>query len=123
MRSKRVLRYYCEHCKHDSFTRPSMEAHEKRCFYNPNRSCPLCGVTRPVRELRAILVADNSALDALRKEVAGCPACICAAIAQQSKDDRSDPEYSPKGYGSFDYKTEKANWDQEMSQEHRDACF
>jgi hypothetical protein len=42
MRTKRVLRYYCDFCKKAGCSKFHMESHEKHCTMNPNRSCRMC---------------------------------------------------------------------------------
>ncbi len=43
MRTKTVQRHYCDHCNKGGFQRKSIERHERTCFRNPQRECPLCG--------------------------------------------------------------------------------
>ena len=42
MKTKRVLRYYCDFCKKAGCSKFHMEQHEKHCTMNPNRSCGMC---------------------------------------------------------------------------------
>ena len=42
MRTKRVLRYYCDFCKKAGCSKFHMEQHEKHCTMNPERSCGMC---------------------------------------------------------------------------------
>ena len=43
MRSKKVLRYYCDYCSKGLWSMHDCEFHERICFYNPStRSCPTC---------------------------------------------------------------------------------
>lgn len=101
MRSKKVTRYYCDHCSRGSLTKPSMIAHEARCFRNPGRYCQLCD--------RVACVADDIAnlngadLTSIRKSTNDCPSCIMAAIVQAWDGDEDN-------WISFDYKKELGRW-------------
>jgi hypothetical protein len=41
MHSKKVLRYYCDHCGKGFWRKPLSLEHEKICYYNPENEC--CG--------------------------------------------------------------------------------
>lgn len=43
MKAVKRWRYYCDHCKKVSGSRPAMEKHEKGCTLNPARDCGICG--------------------------------------------------------------------------------
>lgn len=109
MRTKLVKRYYCDHCNRGSLTKKSMEAHEARCFRNPNRKCELCvevcGGT--AQEMKAAL--ENGGLEALRAKAEGCPRCIMAAILQSTEGKDLN-----EAWIDFDYKKEKEEWDKEQ---------
>ena len=124
MITKRVLRYYCEHCKKCGGSSFHMKTHEIHCTMNPFRVCRVCPLVeetqRPIRELMAMLPEEvvvwhgseleweisyscsswpgiDKAVVKLR-ELTGCPACMMAALRQKG---------IPVGaaYG-FDYKAE-----------------
>lgn len=43
MHSKKVLRYYCDHCGKGLWKKPKALEHEDKCYYNPkNRCCGSC---------------------------------------------------------------------------------
>jgi len=43
MITKKVLRYYCEHCSRGHWKKQDCIKHEKICFYNPeNQKCGSC---------------------------------------------------------------------------------
>lgn len=95
--------YYCEFCKRHRMTRKSIEAHEPRCIYNPNRS--VCGWhddKKPVGHAGELakLLETNLDVDELREGADDCPACMLSAVVQakQAGMDREDIE--------FDYATE-----------------
>lgn len=76
--------FYCEHCKRHRLTKNSIERHEPRCIYNPDRG--YCGwhhsknMKRPAdytEEFKRTLD-----LDWLRSEMNGCPACMLAVVVQ-----------------------------------------
>jgi hypothetical protein len=87
VRSKRVLRHYCDHCRYSGGNKAAAEKHEKRCFVNPTRECPLCDfaslVQEPIQDLIGALSAGG--VDLVRQKASGCPACIVSAILQDRK--------------------------------------
>jgi hypothetical protein len=94
--------YYCEHCKRHRMTAASIERHEPRCIYNPNRS--VCGwhddkvaLGDPLELAKAF----KQELDAdwLRPWVGGCPACMLAVVvqAQLTVEERDDCGFSYAG--------------------------
>lgn len=42
MKSKKVTRYWCDHCNKGGLQRHSMEKHERHCTLNPARACRVC---------------------------------------------------------------------------------
>lgn len=42
MRTKKVNRYYCDHCKKSGCSSYHMKRHESSCTANPNRTCMFC---------------------------------------------------------------------------------
>jgi hypothetical protein len=95
--------YYCEHCKRHRLTRNSIEKHEPRCIYNPDRFA--CGWHEPHIEIPrpADIVPEFKQtldLDALRESVGGCPACMVAVVVQ------ADLTVGEREDAGFDYKTE-----------------
>lgn len=106
MRTKLVKRYYCDHCNRGSLTKPSMVAHEARCFRNPERKCDVCvGVCEHTQtELSAAF--KGGGLPLLREKANNCPACIIATLMQNFDGDCDN-------WIEFDYKKEKAEWDKE----------
>jgi hypothetical protein len=102
MKTKRVLRYFCDHCSKGSLSRHSMTLHENICFRNPLRFCFLCEKAKPVEELKATIQGRDIA--ALRVAAYDCPACILAAIIQLVPKGQRDEEST---WYEFDYKKEK----------------
>lgn len=83
-----------------------MADHESRCFRNPHRKCEVCENGPSTSE--AIEALNFGGVPALRERVAGCPACMMAAILQYTAGkDLND------AWVDFDYKKEKAEWDVE----------
>lgn len=99
MITKTVKRYWCDHCHKAGCGKWQMERHEKHCTNNPNRECRMCGVkSRDYSLLSSGLAirtnaivnssgedmrsANTDALDWLRDEVEGCPACMLAVLRQ-----------------------------------------
>ncbi len=100
MRTKRVLRYYCDHCKKAGCSKWHMARHEERCTLNPGRICGVCKMRGKEQETIADLLATlpepgeytnedmlqtatDEGMVKLRRLCAACPACILAAIRQR----------------------------------------
>lgn len=108
MRTKKVNRYWCDHCNKAGLSRSAMYRHEKHCTLNPLRSCRVCNLLNggghgvPMNDLiamlpdstayhaeqfgdiehSALIAAVKVALPLLRKAVEDCPACVMAALRQ-----------------------------------------
>ena len=84
MRTKRVLRYYCDHCNKGGCGKAAMIRHEQRCVKNPSRTCGFCvemgEAQKPMTELLKAL--EDGSLEQLREVSNNCPACILATIVQ-----------------------------------------
>lgn len=113
MRTKRVLRHYCEHCSKGGFRKPEMARHEQSCVHNPERICWACQEfeldPEPLEKLIAladVLTHDHQDLTALDKAAQGCPACMLAAIVQSRDRFRADKFHSKEDivYVAFNYK-------------------
>lgn len=92
MKTKTVTRYYCDHCSKGSFKRTSMDHHERTCFNNPKRVCPLCGSRNQhkVREYSEIM-APVVTIEA------ECPHCLLSVLVQGNKgQDPSEMTYYTK---------------------------
>ena len=107
MRSKRVIRYYCDFCSRGKFRKPDMERHERGCTANPNRICGLCErVDNQTKELKELLDAlADGGIKALSTLVEGCPACTLTAVRAWNKLNPGEDE----GF-YFDYKAAAAEW-------------
>ncbi len=93
MLTKKVNRYYCEHCKKCGGHSGWMKIHEKHCTANPNRACRLCKVNAGQYDYKAIAAkiedvpseSDGSKeLQVIREAVDNCPACILSTLRQGS---------------------------------------
>lgn len=104
MKTRKVNRYYCEHCGKGGQSASCMSVHEKHCGMNPNRECRLCKNRFQIEEARKILgppldkdelkeiaagviigrVPQQSIEDLGKLEdlYDGCPNCILAAFKQ-----------------------------------------
>lgn len=81
--------YYCEFCKRHRMTKGSIEKHEPRCIYNPNRS--VCGWhddKEPVGHAGTLAAwfKQEQDVDGLRVGADGCPACMLSAVVQANLD-------------------------------------
>ena len=124
MKSKRVLRYYCDHCKKSGCSKFWMKRHEDSCIRNPARICRFHSYIEENEDERVatlpnlIQIARNpkGTLEDLREFAMGCPACMLAAIVQSGRNEsaRQDEEgYPPaNGFSLWRFKDEKAQfWD------------
>jgi hypothetical protein len=132
MRSKKVNRYYCDHCSKGMFRKPDMLRHEIRCTKNPKRSCGLCETENtPVMERvkKVKELGDNAeSLKWLMNDCGNCPPCVLAVIQQLYIE--TDELWFATGYDSetgkprglmFDYKKEMEAWWHDKNQIHSGA--
>lgn len=109
MKTKRVLRYYCDHCRKGGCGKAAMIRHELHCIKNPNRECRMCALLdsapEPMPDLIESLQQDG--IDGLRKKTEGCPACMLAAIVQTRMS--NDTRYITDEV-EFDYQRARADW-------------
>lgn len=102
MKTKRVLRYYCEFCGKGGCGAHAMKVHEKHCTMNPDRECREClligSSAAPLAELKAMMPPHpdpkseyesftiqawhRDALKAVMRMADDCPMCVLAAIRQ-----------------------------------------
>ena len=89
MHIKMRPRYYCDHCRKASGSKPAMAIHEAHCTANPDRTCRMCGTSISPRYHVAILQRQGNTMedwkakmDSLRSATEDCPCCILAAIRQ-----------------------------------------
>lgn len=104
--------YYCSHCKRHRLTKRSIETHEPRCIYNPDRS--MCGWHHgkpPAAQAGDLVKFCGFDLDELRRKMAGCPACILSAVVQ------ADLTIHQREDLDFDYKTEVRRFREEEQRE------
>lgn len=123
MRTRQVIRYYCDHCPKASQTKKSMERHEAMCVYNPARVCPLCKeVGEEQRPLASILEAleKPDGLARAREAANHCPACLLAGIVQSRRQLESlgELEKGDAHFSDFDYKAELASWRNDNDEAH-----
>jgi hypothetical protein len=105
MRSRKVTRYYCDHCSRGSFQKPAMARHEAACYRNANRSCHRCDgktVKKPIAEREKPI-----------KTMAGeCPDCLMAAVVRYNMAfDDADPWEMRVWYEKEQYKEDGRHWD------------
>lgn len=109
MRSRKVTRYWCDHCNKAGLQAHAMAKHEAHCTLNPLRKCRVCellGEATPVvadlvallprpgdypslgaslstmDEVNALCPAVDAAIPTLRDAAHNCPACIMVALRQ-----------------------------------------
>ncbi len=113
MKSKRVLRYYCDHCRKGGCNKWCMEKHEKRCVRNPQRICGFCSLSQLSQKSISELIhaLGSGGMPALKEAATNCPACILSALVQA----RFTPVDGGSIYYDFNYKEAVA----EFWREHR----
>lgn len=117
MKTKTVKRHYCDHCKKGGQSAYCMRRHESTCIRNPLRVCIICspqhldGSLLPTQATVAELIEAlrSGGLKALEDRAEMCPACMLAAIVQSYGGRKPDQE----DWIDFDYKKQKASWDNE----------
>ena len=107
MRSKKVTRYWCDHCNKGGLQPHAMAKHERHCTLNPARTCRVCTIINggghvdaermpgliallPAGpgpdgygdEVTAYIAQIEAAMPKLREATENCPACILAALRQ-----------------------------------------
>lgn len=114
MKSKKVWRYYCDHCKKSGCGKAAMLKHEASCCRNPGRVCRMCvrGECAPLPLPELAEHIHN--IDALRKAADGCPACMLAAVMQfvprQQPWSGSYEDTPPEQFADVDFKAEAARF-------------
>lgn len=114
MKTRKITRYYCDHCHRGKFKIDAMEAHEHVCFHNPHRDCCECDATN-TNVSENVKFLDHHELEELKKEVDDCPACTMAAVIQHNKNHDAE---SPVMYDTYkserdEYRNEK--WKEETA--------
>jgi hypothetical protein len=109
MKTKRVLRYYCDYCHKGRCHKASAIKHEKHCIRNPNRECGFCEAMdekpKPFQELNDVW--GSKGFDAVRDAAHNCPACILAVIVQSRATEYGDCDEKAM---QFRYKEEVAEF-------------
>lgn len=92
MKTKRVLRYWCDHCNKSGGRKDAMIKHEKHCIKNPQRICRMC-IANNSKQLsidELVNILNDEGLDKLKEKTKNCPACILAAIVKSKRYDLSE---------------------------------
>lgn len=113
MKSILRMRHYCDHCKKSGGSAKWMLRHEEGCTKNPARKCRMCDLLpdvehAPLAELLTTLAAEG--FQAMRAKAGECPACILAALRQETaipefENEAQDAEFH-RGRGEFNFKAE-----------------
>lgn len=102
MKSRHVLKWFCEFCGRGRQGKKRMQEHESHCIMNPNRKCRMCELHSLHPNPLADLIAgmnDSGNDDTVLRMADGCPECTLAAIKQDKKE---SPEFYDEG-DNFDY--------------------
>lgn len=110
MRTLQKTVYYCDYCRKHGLSRHAMEMHERVCTVNPKRVCrwkidghdPEPNLPYLYGAIQERAPLDVSDIEWLRREVAGCPACMLAVLRQSGV----EFHYSPRGAAIFSYDDE-----------------
>jgi hypothetical protein len=104
MKTKKVNRYYCEHCKKSGCNAGHIKEHERKCCQNPGRVCEVCGTkSRDYADLVKKFEASGDVED-LGDMVDGCPYCILAVILQSQNSSQMDRTWE------WDFSAAKSEW-------------
>jgi hypothetical protein len=110
MRTKTVIRHYCDHCSKGFFKRPSAEAHEKVCFRNPNRVCPFC---HNASEFKPDFIRfSGTPRDERRARDGECPWCLMGRCVNENIEAKKDGD-SFIEYPIERFKSDCLDWRQE----------
>lgn len=89
MKARKRWQYYCDHCKKSGANNGAMRQHERRCFRNPKRVCPVCEQSTPealaeqVEFIKEKYWSDSAGtIESVEKAFDRCPACTLSAIIQ-----------------------------------------
>ncbi len=117
MKSRRVLRYMCDHCNKGYWEKTKCLRHEAMCLKNPERVCGKCkelGVEQQSLEhFRASEDQWYGDTDVLREIAQGCPICMLAA-----KIDADKSLYREDRWRDFDYEAEVKRCEEESAAKH-----
>lgn len=117
MITKKVNRYYCEHCRKGGQSAGCIRRHEAGCTANTDRVCGMCAHARlqqkPLAELIPHVADGEWGIKELSNAVEGCPACILAAIRQSG----INKNCSPEEYLWYDFKTAMTEWFQQQRED------
>lgn len=112
MRTKKVTRYYCDHCAKGMFKKDAMQRHEVVCYRNHNRVCGRCGGEARVSPERAALISNRKTRpNPLVSAPGECPDCLMAFCIQTFY--RADPEeyeFLPH-YPREQFNKDRDSWD------------
>ncbi len=117
MKSRRVLRYLCDHCGKGFWEKKKCQRHETMCLRNPDRVCGKCkelGVDQhPLNFYRDGDYDWYGDTDLLRKLANGCPLCMLAAKIAADEGADSDEKWR-----NFDYQAEVKRCEEEHAAKH-----
>lgn len=106
MRSKRVTRFYCDHCSRGMFQRPAMERHELTCFRNPNRKCCACGfVCDPSKDPTEEMMSRGTIKDRVITLTSECPECLMSFVIRSNMEPENREDWTH--YPIEDFKKDK----------------
>lgn len=117
MKKRKAWRYTCDFCKKSGCSGGAIANHERRCFRNPNRHCPMCEVNGIAHLLPVFdgINDDNEdeKLKLLDTEADHCPACMLSAMMQgpqqtitwESFDGSTEGSHVTRWFSKFNYKT------------------
>lgn len=129
MKKRKCWRYTCDHCRKSGCSGGAIANHEKRCFRNPNRHCPMCEVNGIDHLLPAFdgITDENEAekLKLLEEEAEQCPACMLSAMMQGPQKTitwdgiagETGGSYKTRWFGAWNYKTAADAYMQEKRDE------
>lgn len=112
MRTKKVVRYYCDHCAKGMFKKPSMARHELVCYRNPKRVCHRCNnnpdhCITGERKRELIDLARNR--KPIATKASECPDCLMAYCIRFFQ--KLAAEETVMWYDREQYNRDRIEWD------------
>jgi len=106
MKSRRVLRYLCDHCNKGFWNKNKCLRHEPLCLKNPDRVCGKCKELGVIQHPLSYYLDDESGcwygdVDELRKIAQGCPLCMLSAKMAVDEEYKGEEQWT-----NFDYSAE-----------------
>lgn len=114
MRTKKVMRYYCDHCSKGWFQKPAAIRHEAVCFRRKDRTCPRCE-NAPEHKVQGPITERPKPIQTKAEE---CPDCLMAAVIRHNIGLDDEGKFHGEGisYELNQYRADRLDWDRQPFQ-------